>query len=288
MSRDSKYYQYNPEKRNIFIEIHSGRTNFIREIFIGLVLFFSSYAASIVEVFLRRKFGERYITFAQTITIFIFVPWIIGSSANFFYQILYAFSGGYQSRPDLGVQMALLYLFIFGYLAMAIIHRLEIRRYGTAYDFKRFSLSDGEIHPLWYRLIGKEVLGFKITFYTVVTFLEPLVPIIIGFFLMLIPPFRLLGILLFICGFLFGVRNFHKAQLDAIGCSIILIKKSYLKCSTISLWSANHRRKPKGFIYPLNCPMMMKYAKRFIRPFPMRILLKMIFGRTMAWMKSKV
>ncbi|GAB5476340.1 MAG: hypothetical protein Mars2KO_44390 [Maribacter sp.] len=95
---------------------------------------------------------------------------------------------------------------------MSIKHRLEIRKHGTAYDFKRFSLSDGEIHPLWYNIIGKKIGPIKITSYLVHVLLEPLVPIGLGILLYLIEPTRLLGGLWFICGLGFGFKNFQKAQ----------------------------------------------------------------------------
>jgi hypothetical protein len=213
MSTENKYYQYNPEKRNIFFEIHSGRTNIFKELFIGLILFISSYGASIVEVFLRRKFGERYITFAQSITIFIFLPTIVYQFNQFFYGLFILFGATrYRSTSELNTQILYLYLFLLIYLIASIIHRLEIKRYGTTYDFKRFSLSDGQVHPLIAKLIGKKFLGVKITMYTVVTLLEPLVPIIVGIFLATIAPLKMVGIVLIISGLLFGLRNFHKAQ----------------------------------------------------------------------------
>ena len=205
MSTESKYYEYNPEKRNIFIEISSARNNMILGAFAGFFLIFASHASAVVEVFLRKKFGERYITLAQSIGLFIVM--------NLVYDGLRFLSAYiFQSRLSNSGQT---FLFIFSliFLGFAIKHRLEIKKYGTAYDFKRFSKSDGEIYSFWYeKVIGKKLGPIKISYYTVVTLLEPLLVMIVGLVLYIFPFTRAVGILLIFCGFVFGVRNFAKAQ----------------------------------------------------------------------------
>ena len=217
MSTESQYYTYNPEKRNIFIEINQGRTNAVKDFIVGFFMLFASHGSAIVEVFMRRKFGERYITLAQSIGIFIVV--------SIFFPLFYAWyiefvSGiaammgerGIRARPS-GISFVVLFLFMLAFLGMSIYHRLEIKRYGTTYDFKRFSLSDGEIHPLWWKVIGREILGFKISQYTVRVLLEPLVPTVLGFIMSFIPGVNLVGVLLLVCGLSFMARNFNKAQM---------------------------------------------------------------------------
>ena len=71
MSTESKYYEYNPEKRNVFIETHSTRNNIVLGTITDFFLIFGSHASAIVEVFLRKKFGERYITLAQSLGLFV-------------------------------------------------------------------------------------------------------------------------------------------------------------------------------------------------------------------------
>ena len=193
---DSLFYKYNPEKRNIFIEIHQGRNNFALEFFTGLFMIFASHASAIVEVFLRRRFGERYITIAQSIGLFFVIILVLG-----YLPFRMSTGAGY-----------FIFLFSLTFLILSIAHRMEIKRYGTAYDFKRFSLSDGEIAPFWWKIIGKEYLGVKVTNYLVHVLLEPAIPIIIGLILMFTDFTKAVGVLLFFCGFIFGIRNFVKAQ----------------------------------------------------------------------------
>ncbi len=198
MSTESQYYRYNPEKRNIFIEVHQPRINHVKEFFIGFFMLFATHASAVCEVFLRKRFGERYITLAQSIGIFLFM------------QIAVLWIPVRTSSASIGYILVGLFSWVF--LVMSIIHRLEIKKHGTAYDFKRFSLSDGEIHPLWYKIIGKKIGPITVTSYHVHVLLEPLVPIVLGFILFLIEPTRLLGVLWIICGLGFGFKNFNKAQ----------------------------------------------------------------------------
>ena len=193
-STDSLFYKYNPEKRNIFIEMNQSRSNLILDFFLGIFLIFASQASAIVEVFLRKRFGERYITLAQSIGIF-----LVMVAAMMFDPL----------KNLLGLSW---FLFALVFLGFSIRHRLEIKKYGTAYDFKRFSLSDGEIAPFWWNIIDRKFLGIKVTYYTVVTLLEPAIPIIAGIILTIFAFTRPVGVLLFFCGILYALRNFDKAR----------------------------------------------------------------------------
>ena len=203
MSTDSKYYQYNPEKRNVFIETHSGRNNVIITliyIFLGSI---ASLGASIVEVFLRKKFGERYLTLSLSIIIFL--------AMNFAYDYLAMIAVAMGARISRDGEV---FLFIFSliYLGLSIMHRLEIRKYGTTYDFNRFSLSDGERAPFWRKIIGKKFLKIKVTSYLVSVLLEPFIPIIIGLLMLPFEFSSIVGAILIFSGICYALKNFGMAQ----------------------------------------------------------------------------
>lgn len=205
MKTDSRYYLYNPEKRNVFIETHQGRGNAVLALVFAVFGFFLSAASSIVEVFLRKKFGERYLTLSQAIILFILMN-IAYSSLEIISIMIF--------RERLG-RNGETFLFIFSciYLGFAIKHRLEIRKYGTAYDFKRFSLSHGLRAPFWRKIIGKKYIGIRVTNYLVSVLLEPAIPVLIG---LLFIPFeftRTVGVILMFSGVCFGVKNFQMAQM---------------------------------------------------------------------------
>lgn len=198
MRRQRNTIQTREGKQNIFRVAQAGRTNFLFELVTSLLFSLSSYPSYIVEVlFLRKKFGERYFTTANAILISIglVVLWFnIGDQGQEFL--------GFMWLPFVG-------LFLF----QAIRHRLEITKFGTTYNFDRFSYSDGEIHTLWWNVIGKEILGIKITRYRVHILFEPAVPIITGMIIAFIPPMRGAGMLILYSGLFFGFRSFMKAHI---------------------------------------------------------------------------
>ncbi|MEM8938605.1 MAG: hypothetical protein AAGC64_04570 [Bacteroidota bacterium] len=196
MKRERNTYQPRKGKQNIFRIVSAGRENilfgFITDLFFGL----SSYPSFIAEVFMRKKFGERYYTLATTfvISVFMLIVW---------------FTIGKQGREAFGFTwLPFLALFLW----KSIRHRMEIRKYGTAYDFDRFSYSQGEILPFWWQLIGKKVAGLSINTYHIYVFFEPALPTFIGLFLTTIPFTRGIGVLIFLSGLAFGFRNFIKTK----------------------------------------------------------------------------
>ncbi len=183
-------------EHNIFREMAGARVNFVFDFILSLMSALSSYPSSIVEVFMRKSFGSRYFTLATNLTVFailIFISFKISNQAGFKYAVS-------------------LFLFALAYLGMAIKHRLEIKKYGTAYNFERFSKSNGLMHPRLLGLIDKEFYGIKINKYIVSVYLEPVVPFLIGAVLSLSFYTLTVGIILMISGFLFGFRNFVKAH----------------------------------------------------------------------------
>ena len=143
MSTQSQFYTYNPEKRNVFMQVHGGRTNHLINLTLGFFAAIISPTCSIVEVFLRKNFGQRYITLSQSIFVFIVVPPLLTIGFDEYGMDVNVFSA------------SILFLFMCVYLWKSIQHRKEITKYGTAYDFKRFSLSDCELAPFWDTIIGK-------------------------------------------------------------------------------------------------------------------------------------
>ena len=199
MSTESKYYEYNPEKRNIFIETHKGRHNYAGNFFLSFFMMFASHASAIIEVFLRKRFGERYITLSQAFTLVL--------ALNFGYEYL---DDMFRFRLDGDTWSIFIFSIVF--LGFSIKHRMEISKYGTAYDFKRFSLSDGEVANFWSKIIGKKILGKKVSLYHVHVLLEPAIPVIVGLPLLPLEFTRPIGVILIICGVIYSIRNFSKAQ----------------------------------------------------------------------------
>jgi hypothetical protein len=178
-----------------FFQVTQGGRASIFVLILSILSGLSTIPASLVEVFLRREFGERYISLSLNIVIALILVW-----------------WGIMLSNVIGAEYFILWFLLIGlFLYKSIQHRKEIKRYGTAYDFERFSLSDGRIHDKWWDIIGKEYFGVKITRYLVHIILEPLVPIIIGLPFLIISYTRSFGLLLIVSGLFFGFRAFIKA-----------------------------------------------------------------------------
>jgi len=238
MSTESQYYQYNPEKKNIFVEIHQGRVNIVGAFILSIFMLFASHASAIVEVFLRSKFGERYITLAQSIGLSIF--------------LLFAYEW-IDDYADLSGRL-FYYAFVLVYLGFSIRHRLEIRKYGTAYDFKRFSLSDGELASFWSSVIGKKIAGIKVKTYHVHVFLEPAMPFFAGVFFLIFPFSRAVGVVLTFCGFIYSIRNFVKAQMGRNWVLDTIDKQLSNEMSYDIFMERKPKKDTKGVYLPVDLP----------------------------------
>ncbi|GAB1856137.1 hypothetical protein MHTCC0001_09720 [Flavobacteriaceae bacterium MHTCC 0001] len=239
MKQNHTLIQPRQGKQDIFRVSQVGRKNFLFEFITDFLFTLSSYPSYVVEVlFLRRKFGERYFTTATAfvISVTLIVVW---------------FAFGEDMKEFLGI----LWLpFVAVFLIQAIRHRLEISKYGTTYNFDRYSYSDGEIHPLWWRIIGKKVLGVTITRYRVHIFLEPLAPYIIGLVLTLVPATRGIGVLICNCAFFFGFRNFMKAHF-ARGCVLDIIDEQLTnRWKHDVLVEEKPKSETKGLSLPIELP----------------------------------
>ncbi len=196
MKRKHERPQRRTGEQNIFRISQGARVNLFHFYITASIASLSSWPASIVECFMRRKFGERYFTLSTCLGIFTLM-----------------LIGGVALADKMGYKYFITWFAFAGiYLWLSIRHRMEIKKYGTAYNFDRFSLSDGRIHDFWWQIIGKEYGGIKIDRYLFHVLLEPSAPFLVGFILIANPYTRAVGLLLMVCGILFAFRAFVKIQ----------------------------------------------------------------------------
>jgi len=238
MKRQRNTIQTRKGEQNLFRTIQAGRGNRIFENITDFFFSLSSYPSYIVEVFLRKKFGERYFTTTHAILISIVMLGIW-------------FAIGKQGREIIGFTWL---IFIAAFLVQAIRHRLEMKKYGTAYNFDRFSYSDGEILPFWWKIIDTKVFGIIITRYKVLIYLEPAIPIILGLHFSLIPFTRGVGILLFISGLLFSFRSFMKAQRARNMVLDMIDEKIVMEAKHDVLVEEKPMSETKGISFPIELP----------------------------------
>ena len=185
------------------------RENMIRKFLQSLLILLSSYPALLIEIFTRRKFGERYLPLSSCLTaiailLFVFVladdfvnPFIRGYGSN-----RYANDFEWNKLPVI--------VFAIAALIQSIRHKRESVTDGKTVDFNRFSRSAGLSYAYWYKLESILPKGLynrlPITERNLRRYYEPLSAVMIGIVLLPLPFTRLLGIILIICGFFYYQR----------------------------------------------------------------------------------
>jgi hypothetical protein len=162
------------------------RRNIIKEFFMGLFLAIASYPRLLLEVFLRRNMGERYFSFASVITVFLILvlfPFLL--EKTFAMRVVW--------------DNTLWYLFLILFLYVGNQRRLEIKRLPSVFDFARYSLDQGLLHPLLRQL----ALDRNFNIRTMNILVEPGVFLVIGILFLLISQ-SLLGGLLILSALLFS------------------------------------------------------------------------------------
>lgn len=238
--QDNGLFDYNKKQtQNIFIQTHFGKPNIFLQLLKEFFLFFALYGSAFVEVFLRKRFGERYMSLSHSIIGTFFIL----NFGGYFAKIL---------RTNRGYVFLIIFLII--HLGLTIKHRMEISKYGTTYDFKRFSLSHGEIAPFWDKIIGNRIFGVKISEYTVKVVLEPALAFLIGSILLFFSFSRLVGGILIFSAICFAIKNFTQAQ---IGRNWVLDIIDDKICSELN-YDLFIERKPsqetKGIYLPIELP----------------------------------
>lgn len=156
-------------KQNLYFQEVYGRKNVLME-FVLLAFFkLSSYPRMVMEVLIRKNFGERYFSIASALTIIgilFFVP-TIGEAM---------YHGFFTTTADRYAW----YLFVSLFASCSVIHWLDGRQAPGTLNFGRFSKYAGDIHPLFRKI---NLWGWTPNERTIETILEPAVFLITGLLL---------------------------------------------------------------------------------------------------------
>ncbi len=162
-------------KKNLYYRTVFKRSNKLKEGVLAFFLAFCSWPRLLLEVFIRKNFGERYFSFAASLTIGGILALLPLIYLEFISRIY---------RSSEGTTFIVLFTTWYGYLAaflyMCFKRHEEIKHLPSVFDFGRFSLSTGEIHP-WF--LDLRFSGEPATIRTIEIWLEPL-PFAIGGFLL--------------------------------------------------------------------------------------------------------
>ncbi len=162
-------------KKNLYYRTVFKRSNALKEGLLAFFLAFCSWPRLLLEVFIRKNFGERYFSFSTAMT----VAFILALLPLIYLE---AYSRLFRSSEGLTFigHFTTWYVYLAGFLYMCFQRNEEIKHLPSVFDFGRFSLSTGEIHPRFRELTFS---GVPATIRTIEIWLEPL-PFAIGGFLL--------------------------------------------------------------------------------------------------------
>lgn len=173
--------------KNLYYRTVFRRTNLIKERIFAFFLFIASYPRVLIEVFIRKNFGERYFSLATCFTVagfLMIIPILLKRLAIFNgirsdnWESAMEAIKVYQS-PVLKIYWQW-YVFTVVFLVFSFIRWKEVRRSPSVFDFKRFSLHTGDILPFFNNLTINDK---KPSIRAIETFWEPLGFFIVGLIL---------------------------------------------------------------------------------------------------------
>lgn len=194
-------------KKNLYYQTMFRRRNAFKEFLLGLFFSLCSVPRLLLEVFIRRNFGERYFSFS-TGMIAIFILSIIPALNSWLMNLV---AGLLSARSSYGIDLhygwpqfllnyLTWYIFLGAFFVMCIRRRNEIRNLPSVFDFARFSLSTGLIHP---GFLNYKYHGRPLSIRQIETVLEPGFFLVIGLALWLLQ--QSIGTLLVFCSICYSM-----------------------------------------------------------------------------------
>jgi hypothetical protein len=184
-------------KKNLYYQKRYQRKNVIKEALMSLGAWALSWPRLLLEVFMRKNFGERYFSLFTAIALTCVLFWVpIGID-----RARSPFGGG--SVTSVIGHNITWYLYLMAFIFFAFKRQNEIKRERSWFNFEKFSLYDGDIHPKFLNLkIGKWIVDRR----TISTIYEPLFCFAIG--LVLTICLQKIGVLIIYCSICYGISYY--------------------------------------------------------------------------------
>ena len=179
-------------KRNLYFKTCIRRENVLKSILVDNLLGLTSWPRLILEVFIRRNFGQRYfsLTSAMTVAVLMLLFPIIFHRATSY--------GG--DNGNFWSNYTTWYLFQLGFLFFAWQRWQEVKHKPSMFDFSKYSLYAGDINRAFHNV---RIAGKNPSIRTIETLLEPALFFALGLVLMLIG--QKIGVLLLVCSILYSL-----------------------------------------------------------------------------------
>lgn len=216
-------------KKNMYYRTVFKRTNTFQEAFLGLFLAISSWPRLLLEVFIRRNFGERYFSFSGSVFIAVLLgvyPILKVSGVRMFRS--YSYYGQDSDYGGFFLHYATWYGFLVAFLVMASRRDNEIKQLPSVFDFARFSLSSGHLHP---RFLNFTIGDRRLSIRTIETLIEPAFFFFIGLALWIFG--QGIGVVIVLCSIIYSLSyqaayhqgdNFVMDKIDEMICNEELVK----------------------------------------------------------------
>jgi hypothetical protein len=190
-------------KTNLYYKDYYRRVEAAGENVMFVYLKIASYPRLLLEVFIRKNFGERYFSFGKSLRmalVLAIIPFFHFQLVGLYYKIkgwfsiedqftsLHAQATLYEAFEKISVPFFFItystwYIFLAAFLVMAFKRRQEIKRNPSVFDFKKFSLYGGDFNP---RFFSFKIGGKQPNVRTVETLIEPTFFLVIGIVLLVL------------------------------------------------------------------------------------------------------
>jgi len=212
-----------PVKTSGYFKSLYKRTNVIKETLLDLFFGIGSGPRLLLEVFIRRNFGERYFSFSTAIFLLVILA-IVPAFSQYGFAIFSKVRMSYYQFNLFSFLFKNLtwYLFLGGFFYCCLERRKEVKSLPSVFDMKRYSKSTGIIHAEFRKLkFGGQLVETR----TIETLIEPAFFFVIGFVLWVLD--QNVGNLLMICSVIYSLSykaayhqgdNFIMDQIDEMIC----------------------------------------------------------------------
>jgi len=135
-------------KKNLYYRHVLQRTSLLKSFIIRLFVGLASWPRLLLEVFIRKNFGERYFSFSVAIVVgvvMLLLPILFFYGSSFLFRMRGS-SGGFSVFM---MSYGTWYAFTIAFLFMSYLRKKELKRNPSVFDFEKFSLYSGDIHPFF-------------------------------------------------------------------------------------------------------------------------------------------
>lgn len=183
-------------QQNLYYRNIISRPYGITDMFLAFFLVFSSFPRLLLEVFIRKGFGERYFRFSWAI----FLALILGVFPVIGQQLLHKFTFSRSDDSSFWLHWGTWYAFLAAFLFFSWRHEQGITRSRSVFDFSKYSLASGEFHP---KIAAFKIGGKTVTQRQIETLIEPGIFFVLGVALWVFQ--QKLGVLLVVCSIFYAL-----------------------------------------------------------------------------------